>query len=141
MRSRVRLLMLFLKRLLSRHPASLAVKNGTALFGCARIPSVISEVAILLAVKEEEEDGGASEAAFCASDDASIPLPLSKVEASRDSAPASVCSWRSRDRTVAESPFGSVQASRRLTAICWQTTLLITWRAGSAETVLRGIHI
>ena len=140
MRSRVRLLP-FLKRLLSRHPASLAVKNGTALFGCAGIPSVISEVTVLLAVKEEEEeeDGGASEAAFGASDDASLPLPLSKVEASRDT--ASVCSLRSRDRTVAESPFGSVQASRRLTAICWQTTLLITWRAGSAETVLRGIHI
>ena len=139
MRSRVRLLP-FLKRLLSRHPASLAVKNGTALFGCAGIPSVMSEVTILLAVKGDE-DGGASEAAFGASDDASLPLPLSKVEASRDSAPASVCSLRSRDRTVAESPFGSVQASRRLTAICWQTTLLITWRAGSAETVLRGIHI
>ena len=43
--------------------------------------------------------------------------------------------WRSKDLKVSESRSGSDQVSRRFTASCWQTTLLITWNAGSAEMV------
>ena len=63
---------MFLKRFLSRHPASPAVvRNGTAEVAVVRIPSgfVLSEVAF---AASEEEDGGDSEL-LCASD-SSLPL-------------------------------------------------------------------